>query len=70
MPTFLTANNKYNIENANVQEFIKRTDLHFDVIVSEEFYADSFLMFAHKHKAPVVSICKFYFNLSMKGYKV
>lgn len=50
--------NNYTLENANIQKFIKSTDYHFDVIVAEEFFADSLLMFAHKHKAPVVTICK------------
>lgn len=50
--------NKHAFETANVQKFIKSTGLHFDVIVAEDFFNDSFLMFAHKHKAPVVTICK------------
>lgn len=45
-------------ENANVQKFIKSTGQHFDVIINEEFFGDSFLMFAHKFKAPIVTICK------------
>lgn len=49
--------NQYAWENANVQNFVKSTGLHFDVIVAEDFFLDSFLMFAHKHKAPIVAIC-------------
>lgn len=50
--------NTYNLQNANVQKLIHSTGLHFDVIVNEEFFGESFLMFAHKFNAPVVSICK------------
>lgn len=57
MPTFVKMMNEYNLENSHVQKFIKRTDLHFDVIVAEEFYADSFLMLGYKHQAPIVTIC-------------
>lgn len=50
--------NTYSLENENVQKFIKSTGLHFDLIVADEFFIDSFYMFAHKHKAPIVTICK------------
>lgn len=59
MATFPHAMNAYIFENPNVQKFIKSTDLHFDVIVAEEFYSESLYMLAHKHKAPLVTICKF-----------
>lgn len=52
--------NGHAFENANVQKFIKSTGHHFDVIVAEEFFGESFLMFAYKHQAPVVTICKFH----------
>lgn len=51
--------NEYNLENRNVHKFIHSTGLHFDVVISEEFFNDSFLMFAHKFKAPIITICKF-----------
>lgn len=51
--------NTYALENANVQKFIHSTGLKFDVIVMEEFFMDSFLMFGHKFKAPIVTICPF-----------
>lgn len=63
---YLYSNNKkwntHLFEDNNVQNFINSTGLHFDVIVMEEFSIDSFLMFGHKFKAPVVTICKFYCN--------
>lgn len=42
----------------NVQDFMKRKDLHFDLIIHEEVFHDSFLIFGHRFQAPVVSICK------------
>lgn len=51
--------NPHNFETENVQKFIHSTGLHFDVIVNEEFFADSWLMLAHKFKAPIVTICPF-----------
>lgn len=51
--------NPYAFENPNVQKFIHSTGLHFDVVISEEFFADSFLMFAHQFQAPIITICPF-----------
>lgn len=59
MKYYPTIWNTYALENANVQKFIKTTGLHYDIIVVEEFFIESFYMFAHKHKAPIVTICKF-----------
>lgn len=58
MKYYPTMWNTYSLENVNVQKFIKSTGLHFDIIVVEEFFIDSFFMFAHKYKAPIVTICK------------
>lgn len=46
----------YALSSANVQAFMQRSDQQFDVIVNEEFFHDSFLMFGHKFKAPLVTI--------------
>lgn len=46
------------LNNKKVQEFIHRNDLHFDLVINEEAFHDAFLMFAHKFKAPVVTIFK------------
>lgn len=45
------------LSDANVQKLINRNDLHFDLIINEEIFHDSFLMFGHKFKAPIVTIC-------------
>lgn len=55
---FVNAMNQYAFENVNVQKFIHSTEFEFDVIINEEFFADSFLMFGHKFKAPLITICK------------
>lgn len=58
MPQMTSVMNKHAFESANVQKFIHSTDLHFDVIINEEFFGDSYLMFAHKFKAPIITICE------------
>lgn len=47
------------LSSKQVQEFIHRNDLHFDIVINEEIFHDSLLMFAHKYKVPVVTISKF-----------
>lgn len=46
------------LNNSNVQKFIHRNDLSFDLVINEEIGIDSWLMFAHKFNAPIVTICK------------
>jgi glucuronosyltransferase len=41
---------------SKVQEFMHRRDLTFDLVISEQFYQESLLMFAHKYKTPIVTI--------------
>ena len=50
--------NTYIYENANVQKFLHSTNFQFDVIINEDFFGESFLMFAHKYKAPIITICE------------
>lgn len=54
--------NNYVYQNANVQKLIHSTNLQFDVVINEDFYGESFLMFAHKFKAPIVTICEYRFE--------
>lgn len=49
--------NLHNIESHASQKLINSTQ-HFDVMINEEFFGDSFLMFAHKFKVPIVTICE------------
>lgn len=46
------------LADKNVQKFIHRTDLHFDLVINEDIYYDALLAFGHKFKCPVVAICK------------
>lgn len=47
---------RFGLENVHVQKFLKRDDLQFDLVVSEQFFQESWLMFAHKYNAPIVTI--------------
>lgn len=47
---------RHGLENKYVQKFLNRNDLQFDLVVSEQFFQESWLMFAHKYKAPIVTI--------------
>lgn len=53
---FCSMSADYALSSKNVQAFMKRSDLKFDLIINEEFFHDSFLMFAHKYNAPIVTI--------------
>lgn len=52
--------NEHALQNSKVQKLIHSTDLHFDLIVNEDFFAENLLMFGHKFKAPIVTICKYH----------
>lgn len=54
----VSSNANHSLANKNVQDFIHRDDLHFDVVINEEFFHDSFSMFGHRFNAPVVTICR------------
>lgn len=58
MYNFAMTWNTHFYKSENIQKFIKSTEHQFDIIVAEEFFIDSFLYFAYKHNAPVVTICK------------
>lgn len=46
------------LQTTNVQKFIQRED-HFDLVISEQFFQESMLMFAHKFECPIVTIGNF-----------
>lgn len=52
----------YSLNTTNVQELIHSKNLHFDVVINEEFYQDSVSMFAHRFNAPLISICEFFLD--------
>lgn len=51
---------EHGLKDPNVQKIIHSDDLHFDLIINEEFFHESWLMFAYKFNAPAVSICEFF----------
>lgn len=55
---FIGTSSKHALENQHVQQFIHSEDHHFDLIIVEDIMHDSLLMFGHKFKAPIVSICE------------
>lgn len=50
---------EYALQHANVQQILHAEDKHYDLILTEQYYQDALLMFGHKFKAPIVSICKY-----------
>lgn len=50
------ATTKHAIETENVKNFIENDLTAFDLVISEEFKQESFLMFAHKYNCPLITI--------------
>lgn len=48
----------HGLSHPAVQTIINSTDLNFDLVIAEEFFMDSWLMFGHKFKAPTITISK------------
>ncbi len=49
---------EWGLKDPKVQQFINTDDLHFDLILVELHLQESWLMFAHKFKAPIVGMSK------------
>ena len=47
---------EYALNQTKVKSLIARKDLHFDLVVLEQFFHETLLMFAHKFKCPVVTL--------------
>ncbi|XP_018789095.1 PREDICTED: UDP-glucuronosyltransferase 2B13-like [Bactrocera latifrons] len=47
---------EYALNQSKVKFLIASKDLHFDLVILEQFFHESFLMFAHKFKCPVVTL--------------
>lgn len=58
----------HSLNDSNVQQFLHEDNLSFDVVINEEVCMESFLMFAHKFKAPLMIICKPNFPISEKNF--
>lgn len=53
---------EHRLRDKNVQRFLHRDDLQFDIIISEQFFQESWLLFAHKFNAPILTICALILN--------
>lgn len=59
MTDFFERSADYALTSENVHRFIHSLeDIQFDLVINEEFFHDSFLMFAHKFNAPLITISK------------
>ena len=47
---------EYALNDKKVKSLIESKDKKFDLLILEQFFHESFLMFAHKFKCPVVTI--------------
>lgn len=56
---FATRSSEHGLTTSNVQKIIHSQHLHFDLVIDGNFFHESWLMFAYKFNAPVVSICKY-----------
>jgi glucuronosyltransferase len=54
---------EWGLKDPKVQQFINRDDLYFDLILMELIFQESWLMFAHKFKAPIVGMSKYLLNM-------
>lgn len=52
-----TPSSEHGLNSSNVQEIIHSKKLQFDLVINEDMFHESWLMFAHKFHAPIVTIC-------------
>lgn len=55
-----TPSSEHGLNTSNVQKIIHSQDLQFDLVINEEMFHESWLMFGYKFNAPVVTICMFF----------
>lgn len=53
------ASTEHALNSKAVKDFIRKDKTKFDLILSEQFFQESMLMFAHKYKAPIVTLSEF-----------
>lgn len=56
--TLCRPSSEHGLNDTNVQRIINSKDLHFDLIINEDMFHESWLMFGYKFKAPIITICK------------
>lgn len=52
-----TPTSDYGLNDSNVQKLIHSKNLNFDLVIKEDMFDESWLMFAHKFNAPIITIC-------------
>lgn len=58
-----TPSSEHGLNVSNVQKIIHGNDLHFDLVINEDMFHESWLMFAHKFNTPIITICKLFYFL-------
>ncbi|GAB0098882.1 UDP-glucuronosyltransferase [Sergentomyia squamirostris] len=53
---------KYALEHPKIEKLIRSNNEHFDLVISEQFGQEAFLMFARKYNAPIVTISTYDFT--------
>lgn len=54
-----TPSSEHGLKDPKVQALIHSTNLAFDLVINEDFYHDSWLMFGYKFKVPTITICEY-----------
>lgn len=54
-----TPSSEHGLNSSNVQKIINSKNLHFDLVINEDMFHESWLMFAYKFNAPIVTICMY-----------
>lgn len=53
-----TQSSDHGLNTSNVQKIIHSKDLQFDLVINEEMFHESWLLFAYKFNAPIVTFCE------------
>lgn len=51
------------LNSSNVQKFLHDDSQSFDLVINEEFFMESFSMFAYRFNAPLLTICTYGYRL-------
>lgn len=68
IPHIGTLSSEYSLSNENVQKFIHEKNLHFELVINEEFFSDVYLMFAYKFNASVITIGNLMIRLKIANF--
>lgn len=52
-------NSEHILKHSKVQELINDQEQQFDLVVADQDFHESFFLFAHKFKCPLVTVGKF-----------